>query len=73
MPTVARFNLTPVKSTALHHPEHIELSERGTAGDRLFMFIPYRQRERELVFGVYAGVARPGTIRVGDPVTVLDA
>jgi uncharacterized protein YcbX len=39
MPTVARFNLTPVKSTALHHPERIELSERGAVGDRLFMFV----------------------------------
>jgi uncharacterized protein YcbX len=32
----------------------------------------YRKRERELVFGVYGSVARPGTIRVGDPVIVLD-
>jgi uncharacterized protein YcbX len=39
MPTVARFNLTPVKSTALHHPERIDLSERGAVGDRLFMFV----------------------------------
>jgi uncharacterized protein YcbX len=39
MPNVARFNLTPVKSTALHHPDRIELSVRGAAGDRLFMFI----------------------------------
>ncbi len=38
MATVARFNLTPVKSTALHHPELIELSEHGAAGDHLFMF-----------------------------------
>ena len=29
MPTVARFNVTPVKSTALHHPERIRLDERG--------------------------------------------
>ena len=39
MPTVARFNVTPVKSTALHHPERIELSERGAPGDHLFMFV----------------------------------
>jgi uncharacterized protein YcbX len=31
----------------------------------------YRTRDREVVFGVYGSVARPGTIRVGDPVTVL--
>jgi hypothetical protein len=29
MPTVARFNVTLVKSTALQHPEQIELDERG--------------------------------------------
>jgi uncharacterized protein YcbX len=39
MPTVARFNVTPVKSTALHHPEQIDLSERGAPGDHLFMFV----------------------------------
>jgi uncharacterized protein YcbX len=39
MPTVARFNLTPVKSTALHHPERIDLDERGAWGDRVFMFV----------------------------------
>jgi uncharacterized protein len=39
MPTVARFNVTPVKSTTLHHPERIELSERGVPGDHLFMFV----------------------------------
>ena len=39
MPTVARFNVTPVKSTALHHPERIRLDERGAAGDRRFFFV----------------------------------
>jgi uncharacterized protein len=39
MPTVARFNVTPVKSTALHHPERIRLGERGAAGDRRFFFV----------------------------------
>ena len=33
----------------------------------------YRKRERELVFGVYGDVARSGTLRVGDPATLLDA
>lgn len=39
MPTVARFNVTPVKSTALHHPEWIRLEERGAVGDREFFFV----------------------------------
>jgi MOSC domain-containing protein len=39
MPTVARFNVTPVKSTALHHPERIRLDERGAAGDRRFFLV----------------------------------
>jgi uncharacterized protein YcbX len=33
----------------------------------------YRLQDRQLVFGVYAGIERPGPVRVGDPVTVLDA
>src|SRR4029453_14015713 len=39
MPPVARFNVTPVKSTALHHPERIRLDERGAAGDRRFFLV----------------------------------
>jgi uncharacterized protein len=39
MPTVARFNVTPVKSTAMHHPERIRLDERGAAGDRRFFLV----------------------------------
>jgi uncharacterized protein YcbX len=39
MPTVARFNVTPVKSTALHHPDRIRLEARGVAGDRRFFFV----------------------------------
>jgi uncharacterized protein YcbX len=39
VPTVARFNVTPVKSTALHHPDRIRLDERGAAGDRRFFFV----------------------------------
>ncbi|RPJ14943.1 MAG: MOSC domain-containing protein, partial [Actinobacteria bacterium] len=39
MPTVARFNVTPVKSTALHHPDRIRLDDRGAAGDRRFFFV----------------------------------
>ena len=39
MPKVARFNVTPVKSTALHHPERLRLDERGATGDRRFFFV----------------------------------
>jgi hypothetical protein len=38
MPTVTGFNLTPVKSTALHRPERIELRPDGAVGDRRFLF-----------------------------------
>ena len=36
--TVARFNVTPVKSTALHHPDAIDLRREGAVGDRRFLF-----------------------------------
>jgi uncharacterized protein len=36
--TVARFNVTPVKSTALHHPDSIDLQRDGAVGDRRFLF-----------------------------------
>src|SRR5207344_766723 len=39
VPRVARFNITPVKSTALHHPEEIRLGPRGVAGDRAFFLV----------------------------------
>jgi len=39
MPTVAGFNLTPVKSTALHRPERIDLRTDGAVGDRRFLCI----------------------------------
>jgi uncharacterized protein YcbX len=34
MPTVARLNVAPVKSTALHHPSEIRLEPYGAAGNR---------------------------------------
>ena len=37
-PTVARFNVTPVKSTALQHPDSIDLRHEGAVGDRRFVF-----------------------------------
>ena len=36
--TVARFNVMPVKSTALHHPDSIDLQREGAVGDRRFLF-----------------------------------
>ena len=36
--TVARFNVTPVKSTTLHHPDSIDLRRDGAVGDRRFLF-----------------------------------
>jgi uncharacterized protein len=39
MARVARFNVTPVKSTALHHPERLPFDTRGAIGDRRFFFV----------------------------------
>jgi uncharacterized protein len=39
MPTVARLNVTPVKSTALHNPERITLERHGAVGNREFFFV----------------------------------
>ena len=39
MARVARFNITPVKSTALHHPERLGFDRRGAIGDRRFFFV----------------------------------
>jgi uncharacterized protein YcbX len=39
VPKVVRFNVTPVKSTALHHPDEIRLERRGPVGDRAFFFV----------------------------------
>jgi uncharacterized protein YcbX len=38
MPSVAAFNLTPVKSTALQRPDAIALRAEGAVGDRRFLF-----------------------------------
>jgi MOSC domain-containing protein len=39
VPKVVRFNVTPVKSTALHHPDEIRLERGGPVGDRAFFFV----------------------------------
>jgi uncharacterized protein len=42
MSRVVRFNVTPVKSTQLHHPEEIRLERGGAVGDRVFFFVDGR-------------------------------
>jgi uncharacterized protein YcbX len=39
MASVVRFNVTPVKSTSLHHPEELVLDRGGAVGDRAFFFV----------------------------------
>jgi uncharacterized protein YcbX len=39
MPSVARLNVTPVKSTRLHHPDALRIERFGAAGDRDFFFV----------------------------------
>jgi uncharacterized protein len=39
MPHVSRINVAPVKSTSLHHPDEVFLTERGVAGDHRFLFL----------------------------------
>ena len=39
MARVARFNVTPVKSTALHHPDRLRFDTRGALGDRRFFLV----------------------------------
>jgi uncharacterized protein len=36
---VERLTITPIKGTALHHPEAVELRETGAVGDRAFFII----------------------------------
>lgn len=37
-PTIARINVTPVKSTALTHPERVQVRSYGVEGNRVFYF-----------------------------------
>ncbi|MEA2520677.1 MAG: hypothetical protein QOI81_323 [Actinomycetota bacterium] len=58
MPFVARFNVAPVKSAQLQHPELIELTPSGAAGDRRFLFLdPEGHR--------FAGEAKAGILGIG--------
>ena len=37
--TVTRLSITPVKGLSLHHPDSIDLTTQGAAGDRLFYLV----------------------------------
>ncbi len=37
--TITRLSITPVKGLSLHHPEAIDLTRQGAAGDRLFYLV----------------------------------
>ena len=39
MPSVARFNVTPVKATALQHPERLRFERYGVPGNREFLLV----------------------------------
>jgi uncharacterized protein len=39
MPSVTRFNVTPVKATALHNPDEVRFEEHGAVGNREFFFL----------------------------------
>jgi uncharacterized protein len=39
MRTVARINVTPVKSSSLHNPDRVRLEQAGPVHDRLFFFV----------------------------------
>jgi uncharacterized protein len=50
--TLARISVTPVKGTALHHPEAVEIATDGITGDRRFHLVDERD---ELLSGHDAG------------------
>ena len=39
MPTIAQINVTPVKSTALHHPDQVRVEAAGPVDDRRIFFV----------------------------------
>lgn len=39
MPSVVRFNVAPVKSTRLHHPDEVRIEPHGVVGNREFFFV----------------------------------
>lgn len=52
MATVVRFNVTPVKSTALHHPEEVRIERSGPVGNREFFLVT---QDGELFSGTKLG------------------
>jgi hypothetical protein len=52
MATLGRISVTPVKGTELHHPDEIELTGEGIAGNRRFHLVDERD---ELLSGYDAG------------------
>jgi uncharacterized protein YcbX len=63
MPVVDSFNTTPVKSTALHHPDTVRLEPAGVVGDRVFLFLNGERRR-------FTGSAKAPLLTVG---SVYDA
>jgi uncharacterized protein len=58
VPTVARLNVTPVKSTALHHPAALRFEVYGAAGNRDFYFVDEDDRlQGGSKFGPYVQIA----------------
>jgi MOSC domain-containing protein len=78
MPEVARISVTPVKGFLLAHPEEVQITEHGAAGDRLFSLVwedGTRVRSslnawHNLVNAVYDAEAERLTIRFPDGVEV---
>lgn len=50
--TVARINVTPVKSTRLHHPSAVTVAPTGIVGDRSYFLV---DRDRRLIVGSRCG------------------
>lgn len=58
MPSVARFNLAPVKSAQLSHPDEITLTLSGAVGDRRFLFLDLEGHRS-------SGEAKAGLLGIG--------
>jgi len=65
MPVVERFNLTPVKSTALIQPDAIDLRPEGAVGDRRFLFV--RENGERL-----SGVSKAPMMRIRSAYEVVE-
>ena len=54
---VAHLSITPVKGTALHHPDAVELRRSGAVGDRAFFFVSDDDKLFSITrTGAFAGV-----------------